>query len=151
MLSPITLRRLQHFRANRRGYWSLWIFLSIFFVCIFAEVVANDKPLLVIFEGHLIFPVIETIPETEFGGEFATEAEYRDEFVRELIEKKGLYPITIIPEISKKIKEKLFNAKIILAKDLANHKIEELIEKTNLNKKTLEKILEKAKAICSNK
>ena len=89
MLSPITLRRLQHFRANRRGYWSLWIFLSIFFVCIFAEVVANDKPLLVIFEGHLIFPVIETIPETEFGGEFATEAEYRDEFVRELIEKKG--------------------------------------------------------------
>jgi hypothetical protein len=71
--------------------------------------------------------------------------------LQELIEKKGLYPITIIPEISKKIKEKLFNAKIILAKDLANHKIEELIEKTNLNKKTLEKILEKAKAICSNK
>jgi len=89
MLSPITLRRLQHFRANRRGYWSLWIFLSIFFVCIFAEVVANDKPLLVIFEGHLIFPVIETIPETAFGGEFATEAEYRDEFVRELIQKKN--------------------------------------------------------------
>ena len=89
MLSPITIRRLQHFRANRRGYWSLWIFLSIFFVCIFAEVVANDKPLLVIFEGHFIFPVIETIPETEFGGEFATEAEYRDEFVRELIQKKG--------------------------------------------------------------
>ena len=89
MLSPITLRRLQHFRANRRGYWSLWIFLVLFFLSLFAEVVANDKPLLVIFEEHLIFPIFETIPETEFGGEFATEAEYRDEFVRKLIEKKG--------------------------------------------------------------
>ena len=65
MMSPITLRRLQHFRANRRGYWSLWIFLGLFFLSLFAEVVANDKPLLVIFEEHLIFPIFETIPETE--------------------------------------------------------------------------------------
>ncbi len=71
--------------------------------------------------------------------------------LQELIEKKGLYPITIIPGMSKKVKEKLFSTKIILAKDLANHKIEDLVEKTNLNKATLEKILEKAKAICSNK
>jgi hypothetical protein len=70
--------------------------------------------------------------------------------LQELIEKKGLYPITIIPGMSKKVKEKLFHSKIILAKDLANHKITELIEKTGLDKKTLEKILEKAKAICSN-
>ncbi|MBC8258379.1 MAG: ABC transporter permease [SAR324 cluster bacterium] len=88
-MSPITLRRFQHFKANRRGFWSLWIFLGIFFISIFAEGVANDKPLLVIFEGRLIFPIFETISETEFGGEFATEAEYRDEFVRELIENKG--------------------------------------------------------------
>ena len=88
-MSPILKRRLQHFRANRRGFWSLWIFLIIFFVSLFAEGIANDKPLLVIFEDRLFFPVLETIPETEFGGEFATEAEYRDEFVLELIEKKG--------------------------------------------------------------
>ena len=88
-MSPIVRRRLQHFRTNRRGFWSLWIFLIIFFVSLFAEGIANDKPLLVVFEDRLFFPVLETIPETEFGGEFATEAEYRDEFVLELIEKKG--------------------------------------------------------------
>ena len=88
-MSPIVRRRLQHFRANRRGFWSLWIFLIIFFVSLFAEGIANDKPLLVVFEDRLFFPVLETIPETEFGGEFATEAEYRDEFVLDLIEKKG--------------------------------------------------------------
>jgi len=90
-MSPIVRRRLQHFRANRRGFWSLWIFLIIFFVSLFAEGIANDKPLLVVFEDRLFFPVLETIPETEFGGEFATEAEYRDEFVLELIEKKAKY------------------------------------------------------------
>ena len=88
-MSPITLRRLQQFRANRRGYWSLWIFLIIFFISLIAEGIANDRPLVVIFEDNLIFPIFETIPETEFGGEFATETEYRDEFVQELIEKKG--------------------------------------------------------------
>ena len=96
-MSPITLRRLQHFRANRRGYWSLWIFLGLFFLSLFAEVVANDKPLLVIFDERFIFPFFETIPETEFGGEFATEAEYRDEFVRELIEEKGKIYWSLIP------------------------------------------------------
>ena len=72
-MSPIVRRRLQHFRANRRGFWSLWIFLIIFFVSLFAEGIANDKPLLVVFEDRLFFPVLETIPETEFGGEFATD------------------------------------------------------------------------------
>jgi len=88
-MSPIVRRRLQYFRANRRGFWSLWIFLIIFFVSLFAEGIANDKPLLVVFEDRFFFPVFEIVPETEFGGEFATEAEYRDEFVLELIEKKG--------------------------------------------------------------
>jgi len=96
-MTPITRRRLQHFRANRRGYWSLWIFLVLFFFSLFAEGIANDKPLLVIFEERLIFPVFETIPETEFGGEFATEAEYRDPFVRDLIEDKGKIYWPLIP------------------------------------------------------
>ena len=88
-MTPITRRRLQHFSANRRGFWSLWIFLILFFISLFAEGVANDKPLMVFFEERVIFPVFETIPETEYGGEFATEAEYRDDFVRDLIEQKG--------------------------------------------------------------
>ena len=88
-MSPITQRRIIQFRANRRGFWSLWIFLGIFLISLFAEGVANDKPLLVIFEDRLYFPVIETVLESEYGGEFATEAEYRDDYVRELIENKG--------------------------------------------------------------
>jgi microcin C transport system permease protein len=75
----------------------LWIFLILFFISLFAEGVANDKPLLVIFGERFIFPVFETIPETEFGGEFATETEYRDEFVRDLIEKKGKIYWSLIP------------------------------------------------------
>ena len=96
-MTPITRRRLHHFSANRRGFWSLWIFLILFFISLFAEGVANDKPLLVIFGERFIFPVFETIPETEFGGEFATETEYRDEFVRDLIEKKGKIYWSLIP------------------------------------------------------
>lgn len=88
-MSPITRRRIIQFRANRRGFWSLWIFLGIFLISLFAEGVANDKPLLVIFEDRFYFPVIETVLESEYGGEFATEAEYRDDYVRELIENKG--------------------------------------------------------------
>ena len=88
-MSPITRRRIIQFRANRRGFWSLWILLGIFLISLFAEGVANDKPLLVIFEDRLYFPVIETVLESEYGGEFATEAEYRDDYVRELIENKG--------------------------------------------------------------
>ena len=88
-MCPITRRRIIQFRANRRGFWSLWIFLGIFLISLFAEGVANDKPLLVIFEDRLYFPVIETVLESEYGGEFATEAEYRDDYVRELIENKG--------------------------------------------------------------
>ena len=88
-MSPITRRRIIQFRANRRGFWSLWIFLGIFLISLFAEGVANDKPLLVIFEDRLYFPVIETVLESEYGGEFATEAEYRDDYVRKLIENKG--------------------------------------------------------------
>ena len=88
-LTPITLRRLQNFRANQRGFWSLWIFLALFILSLFAEFIANDKPLLVGFKGELFSPVLFTYPETRFGGEFETEADYRDPFVIELIEEKG--------------------------------------------------------------
>jgi microcin C transport system permease protein len=85
-LNPMNQRRLHNFKANRRGYWSLWIFLVLFIVTLFAEFVANDKPFVVSFEGELYFPVFVSYPETDFGGDFPTEADYRDPFVMELIE-----------------------------------------------------------------
>ncbi len=88
-LTPMTRRRLQNFRANKRGYWSLWIFLTLFFVSLFAELIANDRPLLVRYDGGFYAPFLAVYPETTFGGDFATEADYRDEFVVELIETKG--------------------------------------------------------------
>jgi microcin C transport system permease protein len=88
-LSPLTRRRLQNFRANRRGYWSLWIFAGLFGVSLLAEVVANDRPLLVKFDGRLYFPIVWTYPETTFGGVFPTEAVYRDPAVGAMIREKG--------------------------------------------------------------
>ncbi|MDH3603016.1 MAG: ABC transporter permease, partial [Candidatus Tectomicrobia bacterium] len=94
-ISPLTRRRLDNFRANRRGYWSLWIFLFLFVMTLFAEFVANNKPFLVYYDGSLYMPIFTTYAETTFGGEFETEADYRDPFVAELIRAKGwmLWPI----------------------------------------------------------
>ena len=88
-ISPLTRRRLSNFRANRRGYWSMWIFLAVFLVTLPAEFVANDKPLLVQYQGGYFFPVLFSYPETIFGGEFETEAEYREIEVQQLITEKG--------------------------------------------------------------
>ena len=88
-LSPLTRRRLQNFRANRRGFWALWIFLALFGVSLGAEVVANDRPLVVRFDGAFYFPIVRTYPETTFGGVFPTEAVYRDPAVGALIREKG--------------------------------------------------------------
>ncbi len=88
-MNPINRRRLANFRANRRGFWSLWIFLVLFFGSLFAEFIANDKPLVIRYDGAWYFPVLTEYPETTFGGEFETQAEYRDPYVSELIEKKG--------------------------------------------------------------
>ena len=88
-LSPLTRRRLQQFRANKRGFWSLWIFLTLFLACMCAEFIANDKPLLVRYQGHIYSPALFTYPETVFGGDFETEADYRDAYVQELITKDG--------------------------------------------------------------
>ncbi len=87
--SPINQRRWRNFKANKRGYWAMWVFFTLFVVSLFAEFIANDKPLLVTFEGGIYMPVFTAYPETEFGGDFATEADYRDPFVQELIENKG--------------------------------------------------------------
>ena len=66
-ISPINRRRLDNFRANRRGYWSLWIFLFLFLISLFAEFLANDKPIFIQYDGHFFFPILVSYPETIFG------------------------------------------------------------------------------------
>lgn len=87
--NPINQRRFANFKKNRRGIWSLRIFLLLFTGCLFAEWIANDKPVLISFDGQWMAPVLFDYPETAFGGEFDTEADYRDPYVVELIEEKG--------------------------------------------------------------
>ncbi|MEC8476279.1 MAG: ABC transporter permease [Pseudomonadota bacterium] len=88
-LSPINQRRWESFKANRRGLWSLRIFLVMFLVTLCAEFIANDKPLILRYDGSLYAPVFFSYPETAFGGDFETEADYRDPYVKKLIENKG--------------------------------------------------------------
>ena len=94
-LTPLTRRRLHRFRANRRGWWSLWIFVILFITTLLAEVIANDKPFLVYFKGEVYFPIVKAYPETTFGGDFLTEADYRNPYLSELIERDGwtVWPI----------------------------------------------------------
>ena len=89
VLSPIQKRRLASFRNNRRGFWSLWLFLALFGLSLVAELIANDKPLVVQYQDELYFPVVQTIPEEVFGGFLPTEADYRDSFIRSEIEANG--------------------------------------------------------------
>ena len=96
-LSPINRRRLNNFRANRRGYWSLWIFLFLFLISLLADIVANDKPILVQYDGNLYFPIIVSYSETTFGGDFETEAEYTDPEVKKLINAQGWIIWPLIP------------------------------------------------------
>jgi microcin C transport system permease protein len=96
-LSPINERRYAQFRANRRGYISLHIFMVLFVLSLFAELIANDRPLLVRYDGELYFPMWVAYPETTFGGDFPTEAVYSDPFVMELIEEKGWAVFPPIP------------------------------------------------------
>ena len=88
-VSPLTRRRWRNFRANRRGYVSLWIFLALFALSLCAELLANEKPLLISYDGGTYVPVLVSYPETTFGGDFPTEADYTDPFVQELIAEKG--------------------------------------------------------------
>jgi len=87
--SPITYRRLALFRANKRGFVSFWIFLFLLITTLFAELIANDKPILLSYQGEFYMPAFYTYSEQTFGGDFETEAVYRDPHVTALIEKHG--------------------------------------------------------------
>jgi microcin C transport system permease protein len=88
-LSKLNQERWRRFRANKRGFYALWVFLVFFVLSLFAEVIANDSPLLIRSDGRLYFPLFKEYAETEFGGEFQTAADYRDPYVIDLIEKNG--------------------------------------------------------------
>lgn len=94
-ISRLNRRRLANFRANRRGWWSTWIFLALFLFTLPAEFVANDRPLLVWLNGELYVPVLSSYAETDFGGEFETEADYRDPYFQQLLQGSGwaLWPL----------------------------------------------------------
>src|SRR5262249_44178608 len=96
-ISPLARRRLDSFRHNRRGFWALWIFLAVFLLTLFAEFIANDRPVLVRFDGAWYFPVFVDYPETTFGGEFPTAADFRDPAVKKLIAAKGWMLWPLIP------------------------------------------------------
>ncbi len=82
-------RAWYRFKKNRRGFYSLWIFSILFILSLFAEVLSNDKPLLVHYQGAYYFPVFKSYPETTFGGDFETEADYQDEYLRNILTHNG--------------------------------------------------------------
>ena len=97
ILSPLNKRRFQNFKSNKRGWYSFWIFSFLFFISIFSNFIANDKPLLVKYDENYYYPILEQYPETIYGGDFETEADYRDPYVKNLINEKGWKIWPIIP------------------------------------------------------
>ncbi len=87
-LTPINQRRLDNFRANRRGYWSFWIFLVIFVLSLFAEFIANDRPIVARYKGEWLFPIAVNYPEEKFGG-FLARTDYRDPVIADEINANG--------------------------------------------------------------
>ncbi|PNE11750.1 MAG: peptide ABC transporter permease [Beijerinckiaceae bacterium] len=87
-LSPINRRRLENFKANKRGYWSFWIFLLLFVLSLFSEFIANDRPLLVAYKGEILLPILHDYPEEKFGG-FLAQTDYRDAVIAKEIREHG--------------------------------------------------------------
>jgi microcin C transport system permease protein len=87
-LSPINRRRWNNFRRNRRGFWSLWIFLALFGLSLFVEFLANERPILASYKGELLYPIFVDYPEEKFGG-FLAVTDYRSPFVQDEIEANG--------------------------------------------------------------
>jgi microcin C transport system permease protein len=88
-VNKLNQERWRRFKANRRGFFSLWIFLGLFGISLFSELLANDKPLLIWHESRLHLPLLRSYSEADFGGEFQTAADYRDPYVLDLIQSKG--------------------------------------------------------------
>lgn len=89
MLSPVSRRRLQRFRRNRLGWVSLWLFAGLLVLSLCAELVANDKPLLLSYKGDWYTPALKRYSEQQFGGQLPFQPDYRSAYVRQLIEGQG--------------------------------------------------------------
>lgn len=88
LFSPTNIRRWQNFRANGRGYWSLWLFMLLFILSLFAEFIANDRPIIASYKGEVLFPVLIDYPEEKFGG-FLAETDYRSSVIADEINANG--------------------------------------------------------------
>jgi len=88
LLAPTNIRRWQNFRANGRGYWSLWLFMVLFVLCLFAEFIANDRPIIASYKGEILVPVLIDYPEEKFGG-FLAETDYRSSVITDEINANG--------------------------------------------------------------
>jgi len=82
-------RAWYRFKKNKRGYYSLWIFSILFVLSLFAEILSNDKPVIVQYQNEYYFPILKSYPETTFGGDFETETDYHDEYIRKILSKDG--------------------------------------------------------------
>ena len=96
-ISPLNKRRLINFKSNKRGLYSFWIFSFFFFFSMFADFISNDKSLLINYKNNYYFPIIQSYSETTFGGDFETEADYLDPYVKNLINSKGWLIMPLIP------------------------------------------------------
>jgi microcin C transport system permease protein len=96
-LSPIARRRWRNFTANKRGFYSLWAFLFLFFFSLFADVIANDRPIVIRYDNQFYWPMLHSYPETVFGGEFQTATDYRDAYVQQKIKEKGWMVWPMVP------------------------------------------------------
>tara|TARA_B100001057_G_scaffold412864_1_gene429159 strand:+ start:2199 stop:3224 length:1026 start_codon:yes stop_codon:yes gene_type:complete len=96
-ISKLNQRRLDNFKKNKRGLYSFWIFSFLFFVSLFADFIANEKPLLIKYDSNFYYPIFSFYSETTFGGDFETETDYKDPYVKKLINKNGWMVMPIIP------------------------------------------------------
>lgn len=94
--NPIHQQRLKRFKSNKRGYYSLIIFLFLYTLTLLSDFIANDRPLWIEYKGQSYFPIFNTYPETVFGGDFETEANYRDPYLQKLIQENGSMVWTVI-------------------------------------------------------
>ena len=108
-MTKINQERRNRFKANKRAYYSLYIFSFLFIVSLFSEIIANDRPLLIYYDGEFYYPLIQDYAETEFGGEFETPADYKDPYVQDIILEKGW----------------MFNPLIPFSYDTINYKLEQ--------------------------
>jgi len=97
ILSPLNKRRLSNFKDNRRGYWSLVIFTILLVICLFAELIANDKPLFVKYDDNWYIPIFSNHSETAYGGEFDIETDFHDPYIRNKIDDHGFAIWPLIP------------------------------------------------------